>query len=81
MKLGLSILLSVRPSFLLSGWAFSWNCISCFFKFWHGARNLYEVVHDRAGFSGKNFFCPQNWENGPKMCQKQGFEFIDKFGH
>ena len=26
--------------------------------------------------------CPQNWENGPKMDQKQGFfEFIEKFGH
>ena len=26
--------------------------------------------------------CPQNWENGPKMDQKQGFfEFVEKFGH
>ena len=24
-------------------------------------------------FLGKIFFCPQNWENGPKMDQKQGF--------
>ena len=21
----------------------------------------------------ENFFCPQNWENGPRMGQKQGF--------
>ena len=25
---------------------------------------------------------PQNWENGPKMDQKQGFfEYIEKFCH
>ena len=34
-------------------------------EFLLGARNPYEVVHDRARFSGKNFF--------PKMDQKQGF--------
>ena len=27
-------------------------------------------------------FCPQNWENGLKMGQKQGFfQFIGKFSH
>ena len=36
------------------------------------ARNTYEMIRGRAGFFwGKN--CPQNWENGPKMGQKQGF--------
>ena len=33
----------------------------------------HEVVCDRAGFSGKVFFLPQNWEKGPKMGQKQVF--------
>ena len=40
---------------------------------WHGARNSYEVVRDRAGFSGEKFFLPQNWEKGPKVGQNQGF--------
>ena len=32
-------------------------------------------------FPGK-FFCPKNWENGPKMGQKTGFfEFIGKFSY
>ena len=44
-----------------------------FSKFKHGARNLYEVVCNRARFCQENFFCPQNWENGPKMVQNQGF--------
>ena len=26
-----------------------------------------------------NFFCPQNWENGPKMGQKQGFLNVLKY--
>ena len=31
-------------------------------------------------FSEKNFL-PKNWENGPKMGQKQVLQFIRKFGH
>ena len=31
--------------------------------------------------SWKNFFCPQNWENGPKMSKIGFFEFKEKFGH
>ena len=32
-------------------------------------------------FPVKNF-CPENWENGPKMGQKQGFfEYIEQFCH
>ena len=34
-----------------------------FAKFWHGDRNPYLVVHNRAIFF-RNFFCPQN---GPKI--------------
>ena len=43
-----------------------------FSKFWRVARNSCEVVGDRARFFGKKF-CPQDWESGPKMDQKQGF--------
>ena len=33
-------------------------------------------------FPEKFFFYPKNWENGPKMSQKQGFfEFIENFCH
>ena len=38
-------------------------------KFWHGARNPYEVLRDRARFSGKSFSPPKmgKWtKNGPK---------------
>ena len=41
-------------------------------KFWHGARNLYEGVCDRARFPPQKNF-PQSCENGPKMGQKQVF--------
>ena len=44
-----------------------------FSKFCHGARNPYKVVHDRVGFSVKNFLD----QNGPKTGF---FEFIEKFG-
>ena len=42
-----------------------------FREFCHSARNPYEVVRDRARFSGRlsRFFCPKIWEMG----QKQGF--------
>ena len=48
-----------------------------FLNFGMGARNPYEGVLDRAGFFG-NFFCPQNWENVPKMGLKQGFLILLK---
>ena len=59
--------MSVHPSILLPVLP-----IGCFLrmvslifsKFWHGARIPIEVVRDR-------FFCLQNWENGPKVGQKQ----------
>ena len=51
-----------------------------FSKFWHGARNLYEILFDRAGFSGK-IFLSRKLENGPRMGQNRLFEFIEKFGH
>ena len=49
--------LSVLPSFRLS-WHFLGLVSLIFFKFWHGARNLYEVVHDKAKFPRKSIlFC------------------------
>ena len=44
----------VCPSFRLSG-SLLGTVLLVFSKFWHGARNLYEVVRDRAGFSRKCF--------------------------
>ena len=38
-----------------------------FSEFQHDARNLHGVVCDRAWFFGKSFFCPKDWENGPKI--------------
>ena len=67
---------SFRPSFCLCG-RFLGIASLVFSKFWHGARNPYEVVRDRGRFSGKTFF-PKIWENGPKTGF---FEFIERFGH
>ena len=68
---------SFRPSFCWSG-SFLEIASLVFSKFWHGARNLYEVVPDKAGFSGEKKFCHQNWENRLKMGQKQGFLYLLK---
>ena len=53
-KQGLLVLPSALPSVL----ALYWKRIISFSKLWHGDRNPYEVVRDRAGFSGK-MFLPQ----------------------
>ena len=71
-KQGLSILPSKCPGIFLLIVSLTFS------KFWHGARNPNEVVHERAGFSRKCSFAP---EMG-KMGQKQGFfEFIGKLSH
>ena len=44
-----------------------------FSKFCYVSRNPFEIVHRRAGFCEKIFFCPKNWENGPKMDQNRFF--------
>ena len=44
-----------------------------FSKFWHDARNSYEVVRDRAGFSGKYFFAPKIGKIDQKMGQNRVF--------
>ena len=64
---------SISPSIHPSVRGFSWNCKSSFPEFWYETRNPYQVVCDRAWFSGKKYFCLKVWENGPKIGQKQGF--------
>ena len=64
--------MSVRPSVLLSR-HFLGIVSLVFSEIWHGARNSYEVVRDRARFSEKKNFLPQNWEKRPNMGQKHGF--------
>ena len=71
MKKDLSVLLSILSSVLLSFCPSVCPSILLsvrpfFYIFWHGARNPYEVVHDRTRFSR------EIKENGPKMVQKQG---------
>ena len=65
MKKGLSVLLYFRLSRCFLG------IVSLvFLKFWHGARNPYEAVRDRARFPRKKFFLPPKigklTRNGPK---------------
>ena len=42
-------------------------------KIWHGARNSYEAVRDRAGFSEKICFCPKIWKKDPKWARRAFF--------
>ena len=72
------VLPSFRPSFRLSG-RFLRIASLVFSKFWHGARNPYEVVRNRARFSRKKIFAQKidQWtKNGQK---KEFFEFIEIF--
>ena len=58
---------SVRPSICLGN--FLGIAALVFSKFWHDARNPYEVVHDRAEFSRKKIFLSEigiMGKNGPK---------------
>ena len=38
----------------------------------------HEVAHDRAGFSGKVFFCPKIGKNGPKWVKNRVFSIYWK---
>ena len=52
-----------------------------FSKVWHGARNPYEVVHDRAGFSKRKILLSKlgKWtKNGPKIGLFEAFEKLDQ---
>ena len=78
--LPLSVLPSVHPSFRLSFHPsfcllvpFLWTVSLTFCKFWHGAWNPYEVVHDRARFSGKIFFAPKIGKMISKWGKQRGF--------
>ena len=75
-----SVCSSFHPSVLLSRQ--SLGIVSLVFsEFWHGARNSYEVVLDRARFSGKKFLL-QNLGKWTKNGGKTGlFEFIERFRH
>ena len=57
---------SVHPCLRASVWSFLGIGSLGFSGFCQGARNHYEVVYDNPIFL-KNFFCPQNWGNGPKI--------------
>ena len=65
-----TFLLSFRPSVLPSVQAFLWIVSLTFSKFWHDARNPYEVARDKARFFRKCFCLPQKlgkWtQNGSK---------------
>ena len=83
MKEGLPVFQSTLPSVLLSfhllfcqSGHFLWVVSLTFCKCWHGARNPYEVVHYRAGFSRKFFFVPKIGKMD--TMDKNGF-FIGKF--
>ena len=54
----------------------------CFFsKFWHGAWNPHEVVHDISGFS-RNKILPQGIRKmDQEWTQNRVFEFSEKFGN
>ena len=71
---------SLRPSFRLSR-RFLGIVSLVFSKCWHGARNPYEVVRDRAGFSRKKFFAPKIGKMDQKWAKTWFFEFIEKFCH
>ena len=68
----MSFLPSVLPSFYLSG-HFLGMVSLIFSKFWVGARNLYEVVRDRDGFSGKILFAPKMGKMDQKWAKNKVF--------
>ena len=67
-----SVCPSILLSFHLSG-RFLGIVSLVFSKFQHGARNPYEIVHDRTGFSGTNFFAPKIGKMHQKCTKNRGF--------
>ena len=63
----------VRPSVLLSG-RFLGTVSLLFCKFWHDARNPYEVVHDRAEFSIKIVFAPKITKMDQRRAKSKVFK-------
>ena len=72
-----SVRLSVLPSVLLSR-RFLGIASLVFSEIWHGARNSYEIVRDRAGISGNNFFCLKIVKRGPKWAKNKVFSIYWK---
>ena len=72
MKYGLSTFPSVLLSFHLFGCLLGIESL-VFSKFWYDAKNPYEVVCDRAGFSRKNFFAPKIGKMNQKWVKNRGF--------
>ena len=71
---------SILPSFGLSR-HFLGIVSLVFSKFWHGARNPYEFVYDRAGFSTIFFFFPPKiWKRTKTGLETVFFELIEKIG-
>ena len=66
-----SVLPSFHPS-CLSG-RFLGIASLVFSKFWNGARNLYEVVFDRVGFSRTNFFTSKMGKIDQKWAKNRVF--------
>ena len=64
---------SSRPPSVLPSRHFLGIVSLVFSKFWHGARNPYEVVRDRAGFSRKIFFAPKIGKMDPKWAKNRVF--------
>ena len=60
----------VLPSFHLSG-HFVGIVSLVLSRFWHGARNSYEVMHDRARFSGKILFTQKIWKMNQKWAKNK----------
>ena len=71
------ILSSVHPFIMLFVWVFFFLGIGLlgFSKSWHGARNPYHVVHDRAGGFFEKLSLPQKLG---EMGQKKGFLNLKK---
>ena len=76
-KQGLSVLPSFHPSFypsvLLSVWPFPLNFSCSFFYILAWCQKLICSCAWRSQILWEKNFCHQNWGNGPKMGQKQGF--------
>ena len=66
----------VTPSVLLSK-HFLGVVSLVFSQIWHGARNSYKVVHNRA-FREKKIFCPKIGKKGPKWAKTRVFSIYWK---
>ena len=68
-----SVRSSVHPSVSPSACHFLGTVSLVFSKFWHGARNLFDVVSDRTGFSRKKTFAPKIQKIDQKWAKNRVF--------